>query len=448
MTARRDSPGDTERIRNGPSTSNGSPSVVSSLVVGRTRTRAERKTEEKAGSLDPTLSLNGLSTATADIPSHTLTRLRRTPNDCFTLRPAQPGDTTPAIHRLPLELLIQVFRIVIEVDKSTGWLSQDRVVKLSLVCRSWRSVVCNTPALWSSVSSNYKLARLKRVVELSKDHFMDVHWVADPLGTSTTNIRLLPAMIPLDRWRSLQANISTRNLALLSRNAAPNLEELDLALGESHNGRRLGLHTFNTIRLFQNSLPKLRHLKLQWSAQYLAFKWDSMVLPSLETFHITTANHSAVPSSTQLMGFLGRSPRIREVQLNLPTKSESAQQTDSQQPPHVVHLSSLQRFHLMSNASYASQVLSKLAAPPSAVMDLTVTLDVAEPYPTTLIQQVSPQLVHAAFLTSTISHGSKHAKADLLLDHQSIALQVSPRTPQNKITGSSKKDGVKGPWTD
>ncbi|KAG8992503.1 hypothetical protein FRB90_000997 [Tulasnella sp. 427] len=248
------------------------------------------------------------------------------------------------------------------------------------------------------MSSDYKLAWLKRVVELSKDHATDVHWVAEPFGTLTTNIRLLLAMLPSVRWRLLQANISPRNLAFLPRNASPNLEDLHLAQGESHCGRPVGLHTFYTIRLFQNSPSKLRHLRIRCS------------------------HHDYQPLCRSIKHASDGTPRLfptfERCNSICPPKSESAQLTDKQKPQMSLTF-------LLDNGSAPCpthhtrpKVLSKLTAPPLAVMDLTVTLDIAEPYRGSLIQRLALQITHAAFATTTASHLSKQAEIDLLLDHQ------------------------------
>ncbi|KAG9043743.1 hypothetical protein FS837_009170 [Tulasnella sp. UAMH 9824] len=218
--------------------------------------------------------------------------------------------------------------------------------------------------------------------------------------------------------------MSTRSFVTLSRTAAPNLEELELVLSEVRSGSRVTAVPLLNTKLFQGSSTRLRRLKLQWTAQHFTFNWGSMLFPGLESLHLTTANHSAAPSSTELLRLLGGSNKIRDVELNLPNKSESPQQANDEEPTANVQLNSLQRFYLMSNSSYASNVLSRLRVPPSALMDMSINLDAKEPYPTSLIQHTVPQLVSAATRIATAPKPAGRPKIDLLLDHGSIVLQV------------------------
>ncbi|KAG8910816.1 hypothetical protein FRC00_007491 [Tulasnella sp. 408] len=424
----RGSASDSSQIDTHPRAVLGSKRTIRALVADDARSTTEQ--QPVTGPLDSNPKSAAPSQTTAineETPTHTPCHRRRCRAGPVTLGTAQPSKKFPAIHRLPLELLIKIFRGFIEADRGAGWLSQDRVLKLSVVCRHWRSVVYDTPSLWSTISSYYQPARLKKTIELSQGHLLDVHLVTEPFGNASTNLQSMFTTIKATqstRWRRLQGKMSTRSFVTLSRSAAPNLEELDLVLSEVRSGSRVTAVPLVNTKLFQGSSTRLRRLKLQWTAQHFTFNWGSMLFPALEFLHLTTANHSAGPSSTELLGLLGSSNKIRDVELNLPNKSESPQQANDEEPTTDVQLHSLQRFYLMSNSSYASNVLSRLRVPPSALMDMSINLDAKEPYPTCLIQHTVPQLVSAATRIATAPKPAERPKIDLLLDHGSIVLQV------------------------
>lgn len=407
----------------------GSKRNIRALVADDARSTTEQQADtgpldSHPGSAAPcqTTTIHKIPETSTHAPCHR----RRCRAGPVVLGHAQSSQKFPAIHRLPLELLIKVFRGFIEADRGAGWLSQDRVLKLSVVCRHWRSVVYDTPSLWSAISSYYQLARLKKTIELSKGHLLDVHLVTEPFGHTSTNLQTAFSTIrstQSTRWRTLQGKMSTRSFATLSRSAAPNLEELDLVLSEVRSGSRVTAVPLVNTELFQGSSTRLRRLKLQWTAQHFTFNWGSMRFPGLESLHLTTANNSAAPSSTELLSLLVGSNKIRDVELNLPNKSESPQQVNDEEPTADVQLDSLQRFYLMSNSSYASNVLSRLRVPPLALLDMSINLDAKEPYPTSLIQHTVPQLVSAATRIAT-PKPAERPKIDLLLDHGSIVLQV------------------------
>ncbi|KAG8929578.1 Peptidyl-prolyl cis-trans isomerase cyp8 [Tulasnella sp. 417] len=405
----------------------GSSRTISTLAVDNARSTTEQTTDTERLSSKPDGASPPQATATnekPDILAKTSSRRRRCPTGLINPGNTQPSRGGPAIHRLPLELLIKIFRGSTEADRGAGWLSQDRILKLSVVCQHWRSVVYDTPSLWSAISSYYRPARLKKTIELSKGHLLDVHLVTEPFGSTSTSVFATIRSTQCTRWRTLQGKLSVRSFATISRSTAPNLEELDLVLGEVRSGSRATAIPLVNTHIFQGPLIRLRRLKLQWTAQHFTFNWGSMMFPGLESLHLTTANQSAAPSSAELLSVLGRSNKIRDVELNLPNKSESPQQDNDEEPAADVQLRSLQRFYLMSNSSYASNVLSRLRMPPSAFIDMSINLDAQEPYPTSLIHQAVPQLVSAATQVATARKPAERPKIDLLLDHGSIVLQV------------------------
>ncbi|KAL0945300.1 hypothetical protein HGRIS_000806 [Hohenbuehelia grisea] len=71
-----------------------------------------------------------------------------------TPQPRAVGTSIPPVHRLPTELLADIFALchaVEEDDRGGSALGCARVM-LSHVCRRWRAVILSMPLLWSTIS--------------------------------------------------------------------------------------------------------------------------------------------------------------------------------------------------------------------------------------------------------------------------------------------------------
>lgn len=151
--------------------------------------------------------------------------------------------TRRAIHRLPAEILVEIFRNVQTGPMSTWKQSRKPRPWYSLlrVCKQWSNVVRSSPALWRVIFLTGRPDVLMLKYSLTYSGDMPVDLVVDSIHNSFAT--LTPLIAPhACRIRSLQFSelntITDHALASLLYHRMPQLEELSLAFcSEGHDGK-------------------------------------------------------------------------------------------------------------------------------------------------------------------------------------------------------------------
>ncbi|KAG8909896.1 hypothetical protein FRC01_006656 [Tulasnella sp. 417] len=92
-------------------------------------------------------------------------------------RSSHPHEGFPApIDLLPLELLLEVFRLYVDVNTPVRSL-----VTLILVCKPWRNIVEGTPNLWCHISGREGLNYIRKAVAMAEDTPLEITYMSRPI---------------------------------------------------------------------------------------------------------------------------------------------------------------------------------------------------------------------------------------------------------------------------
>ena len=270
-----------------------------------------------------------------------------------------------SVQTVPLEILSTIFRFTVDQPSTqlhtAQMLTQYRnrictLVKLSLVCRKWRSTALCDGTLWATLPVHTSRADCQEstttVLERSKHAMLDVSIVCDDVFDSPCEDILLKISKNFDRIRSLHfATTSPGTLRSLSV-PATKLEVLEIFSAEQPT--ELGF-------LFGGNLPALRSLVLaglpSWPLGLFANLKDlCLILPP---------SHPTVKVSS-LIDVMSGSPNIEQIKM-----SAFLSMVDDSPPSALVRLPHLQKF--MMHDCDSAMVLSHTIIPASA--DIKVVID-------------------------------------------------------------------------
>ncbi|KAG8852962.1 hypothetical protein FRB96_008481 [Tulasnella sp. 330] len=193
------------------------------------------------------------------------------------------------IHKLPVELLADVFRYVSGVDRRPA--RADTIESLHIlaqVCTAWASVVKGSPALWTIVHAAHSQADWTNTLTLSNSHpltlnLIDNHW---PQASHMALWQTVSKHIW--RWESASVILSPdMDVSSLEGDPPPALQELRLQ-GQGMIPAARSLDLFRGRRA-----PKLLHITLE--AVSLR-NWSSSTLTGLHS--LTFKNFIAEPGSS------------------------------------------------------------------------------------------------------------------------------------------------------
>ncbi|KAJ7726512.1 hypothetical protein B0H16DRAFT_265517 [Mycena metata] len=178
------------------------------------------------------------------------------------------------VHKLPAELLVEIFRYKCDSEYTATWRSVIKKVQvLSHVCVYWRRVAINTPRLWTNTLSielgkattDAYAARLKEWLNRSAPLPIGVHLVSWSGADATAVLKVLLAAV--HRWS--EANFDLPSLSVLSRVPPEALKCLQsLTLHSRRDTNSGSLSAFSLAHNLRSLSLDIRHsarLRLPWS---------------------------------------------------------------------------------------------------------------------------------------------------------------------------------------
>ncbi|KAG8984716.1 hypothetical protein FRB90_005152, partial [Tulasnella sp. 427] len=135
------------------------------------------------------------------------------------------------VNSLPDELLLDIFRNIIPQQKR-----MKDLVRLSGVCRRWKSIIEDVSTLWSWIDGEDGLPFVQKSLQLSRDAPLDIKFETKSWEISRDDVDpalfLSEVLTSIARWKSLTLGIpatsSTPVFAVLRTASALNLEKLIL----------------------------------------------------------------------------------------------------------------------------------------------------------------------------------------------------------------------------
>ncbi|KAG9001040.1 hypothetical protein FRB90_011689, partial [Tulasnella sp. 427] len=233
------------------------------------------------------------------------------------------GTNSTTIHSLPAELLLETTRIIIS---STHPLED--LVRLSSVCRRWKTVLEGAPTLWTSISGVEELPLIRKGIELSQSLPLDIKydWVYVKWTSGTSLSAFIKALSKsIHRWKSL--DISSNDIhsifEILREAQAPILttlrldgqfgysspEQRDLLFGGCAGLPQLSHFSVTRMTITPFQVCGLRHLSLR-CVLFISTDIVCEILlnsPTLEVLHMHFGNKSKWPT---IIGEPPRSPLI------------------------------------------------------------------------------------------------------------------------------------------
>ncbi|KAG8904527.1 hypothetical protein FRB99_001610 [Tulasnella sp. 403] len=220
------------------------------------------------------------------------------------------------IHRLPIEILIEIFRsathnlsvIDSNQDDPTGY--YQALGALSAVCTFWSSIIDQAPKLWAVVSDNLDPRLLHKVINRSGDHPLSLlieQWQEDYEAGSESLLKLLCSTA--HRWEFAQFALPGENMhrveAYLAGLSALKLKKLYIEAEVPYGG--------GPIDVLRGGVGNLEELDLF----AVPMRWTSPLLSGLRILrlqHITGSN-TAMTTSRLLTTLIG-CPDLSELLIN------------------------------------------------------------------------------------------------------------------------------------
>lgn len=237
----------------------------------------------------------------------------------------------PPISRLPPELLVSIFRIVVDYaypeyfPEFVGYANP--ATTLICVCSDWRRIALEFGPLWSCVvlahqiGRSYKdvLATARMQLERTRGSPIDIFLLSELFYIAgDTELQPIPNLLGpyLKQLRSLSIqqhrnkDIESILDCCLENGAVGSLSELEVF---GHSSIPI-FHQANSQKLGQldELLRSVRVLKLH----SVTFDWNSAVFEQLDELVLDYLLASSCPSLTQLAGALSASPGLRSLTIN------------------------------------------------------------------------------------------------------------------------------------
>ncbi|KAG8969640.1 hypothetical protein FRC05_001005 [Tulasnella sp. 425] len=188
------------------------------------------------------------------------------------------------VHKLPIELLLSIFQSVLQSWHPASSYYHHRCT-LSGVCARWYFVIKNSPQFWTTVSENVKEEGLRKALQRSSGHLLDIECGTPSYGSRRITREHLMEFLgtvvsTIERWRTLSLNClgvdSEGPIKAFLQAPAPNLERLVL------DDREMELE-IPDVELFGGNSPKLEDVRVVGAA----CKWSHITFKGLKRLHLS-----------------------------------------------------------------------------------------------------------------------------------------------------------------
>lgn len=292
-----------------------------------------------------------------------------------------------SVFNLYRELPYDVFYLIVMHGLASGTADCFFVVKISHVCRRWRSLALETPTFWSRIPFQKRgngrfekqLAWLKRTGNALLDITLIGQAFANRKSRPKTTTRILSILRPhLPRWRSFRmlgmpVDAVQAFCDNLLNASAPNLQMLVVSVVREGGSRSNATWRFRT---FQGGTPDLKTLALigvrvdlSWVSQGNKIR---RFMIQRDTFDV-----DAVVAASQLHRLIARSPNVENLAVdNGPSASLPQHPAEHENPdnaPHLVTSESLVRLH--APALWVEHLLTSTRMPNLQELPVGLTSD-------------------------------------------------------------------------
>ncbi|KAG8892107.1 hypothetical protein FRB99_002958 [Tulasnella sp. 403] len=294
-------------------------------------------------------------------------------------------NTLSLIHRLPIEILVEIFR---HVTKDGFYTSRRylRLGDLSRVCALWGRVIEQSPTLWTTIWTNDDTRLIKKIISRSGNHPLSIY-ANQYEGWGVIESCLQQLSPQLHRWKIAEFRLQSQDIKYLQERladaSAPKLEKLCVSVYPT------GVSASTRVELFRGGVECLKELELSG----VSMPWTSPLLSRLRVLRLASLGESAAVTTAHILTALAQCPEISELRIY------SCDLRDSHAPDFPTRLE-LPHLHVLSldcitpsAASYS--ILRGISSP--KYDQFTLTSAVPSPPDNLLSETIShiiPSLVH------------------------------------------------------
>ncbi|KDQ09969.1 hypothetical protein BOTBODRAFT_190754 [Botryobasidium botryosum FD-172 SS1] len=278
----------------------------------------------------------------------------------------QCRNRTAPIHRLPHEILSEIFQLADDRESFTTMWRDPHFHRVAGVSRLWRQVVRESPRLWKRIFP-LSGALVDRFIGQSRQVPLEISFDHPTKEPSAGLLDYLLRVGPQShRWRSCHLQGTPDALEPFLRAPAPMLEILDLGRSGS------SALSFSHPALFAGHTPRLRELSLRG----IHVPLDSSIYAGLTSLRLFRIQYTQPNSIHQLISILHSCPLLRKLDLSHIKFSFPHDALDGLPTQPVVELRRLEKlkFSQIPMAWAVHHILSRLSAPSALELDLELDL--------------------------------------------------------------------------
>ncbi|KAG8944856.1 hypothetical protein FRC04_001389 [Tulasnella sp. 424] len=205
-------------------------------------------------------------------------------------------ESKPLLLKLPIEVFLKIIEYVLDSYKYSHPYYYSALLSLRRVSKRWAEAMDDASKLWTKVPLDSREELVEMALKNSKGRPLNI------AGRRVTSSNAARVEAEAHRWRTLELDGHGRfgnSITLLSR-SAPLLEILDVT-GWPSSG--------STIPLFNYAVPSIRVIKIR----RCQLPWGSPNISNLQELRL---HELKVPSTTEILDILHRSPHLTHLHLS------------------------------------------------------------------------------------------------------------------------------------
>ena len=285
-----------------------------------------------------------------------------------------PSATSSALHRVPNECLLSIFRLA-AASRCSGTVSHALATKLMGVCAHWRVIIAGAPLLWTHIHLSCHVESVRLCLERSQNTNISLH-LPFAYGRRKVDFGVLaPLLVPhharishLD-LNSIPGDQAVAAVAHTLASALPSLHSLTVGLWGGD---------WLAIKLDRDRLPSLRCLKLYHTffgtpSHPVLSQLTSLTLSDIRIPVAHGRSHLATP--LDLLNILGLCTSLETFTYTEgPTwEMRTRLETSEDYQSRIIDLCFIQRFCMCGKLSIISGVIAHLSLPKRACIHLKVS---------------------------------------------------------------------------
>ncbi len=308
----------------------------------------------------------------------------------------------PAIHRLPDNILVHIFVLLIEgwVWRKYPWAPKYEVrtrpprrhdgywTPLMLVCRRWREVGRTSAHLWQTVDVNSSPEGLRLALERSQGAALELSFHHDSIVLSSISLltrqayRLRKLLLPPMEGSDLPA------LRALLSTDMPVLNELRFWVDEYQGAPRADP---TSIRFRAAHFPRMRFLRLS----HITFSWEPNAVSNLRFLHLHKCQSPdpPLPFGT-FLDVLATCAELEELRLHMFISTIAHWRSDNSGSKRDISLPRLRKLVVGDVPSLVALLLSSITLPSNITLRLVGYIDSeiwSNTYATNLFSSLLPK---------------------------------------------------------